>query len=226
MSSTLKTLDQCSSPVSSGTGGVKPGEPPVLPADPASPQSNRAIGMQFSLRTLMIAVAAIASLLAILLVVNTLTAVLLVWFALLVFCHVAANAWGSKTNRREITPSNDGLSRGALKGNRQITRGTAAALQAAETELACAQVPPSHLSHRRALSWWLFLPIPAGAILGAYAGIVILFGGLENVSDWKTLAVASISSAALGGFSAFLVSSFLGVALLALFDAQRHAAKR
>lgn len=168
---------------------------------------------QFSLRTLFISVAVVAGLLAIMAVVNALTSVLLVWFVLLVFCHVAANAWGSKSKRRAMQPVGEHLPCDQLPKAL-----TPAAIPSAE-------VPRSHLSHRRALSWWLFLPIPAGAVLGAYAGVNMLYGDLASVPNWKTFAVTSVSSAALGGFLAFLVSSFLGVAIFAVFDAQRQAAK-
>lgn len=184
--------------------------------------------MQFSLRTLLLTVAVLALLMAIVAVVNTLTSVLLVWFVLLVFCHVAANAWGSKSTRRKIESEGEGPPKGSVL--RGATSGLAGApgnhIEAARasTHLAI-EVSASHLSHRRALSWWLFLPIPAGAVLGGYGGVIYLFGSLENVGTWKALAVTGLSSAAMGGFLAFLVSSFLGVAFAAMFDAQKQTAK-
>ncbi len=174
--------------------------------------------MQFSLRTLLIAVAVLAALMAILAVVNTLTSVLLVWFVLLVFCHVAANAWGSKSNRREIELDGEGPPVGSARLARPHS--TARGVNSVNTD-----VPATHLSQRKALSWWLFLPIPAGAALGGYGGVIYLFGSIENVDTWRALVVTGLASAAMGGFLAFLISSFLGVAIAAAFDAQRQPAK-
>ncbi len=169
--------------------------------------------MQFSLRTLFIVIAVVAGLLAVVAAASTLTSVLLIWFVLLVFCHVAANAWGTKSNRRKILTDDE--SQFSPSAGQTLSQQTVPA----------AKVPNSHLSHRRALSWWLWLPIPAGAVMGAYAGIHMLYGSFAAVPNWKTLAVAATSSALVGGFLAFMVSSFLGVAIFAVFDAQRQGAK-
>lgn len=176
--------------------------------------------IQFTLKTLLASVAVIAGLLAVVTLVNTLTSVLLIWFVLLVFCHVAGNAWGTKAAARKLAQQQAKSQRAKdQSGNAQASAETLRQMQAAP-------LPASHLSHRSALKWWLLLPIPAGAVLGGYAGLLLLFGRIEDVPTWRALIVTGISSGLIGGFLAFLISSFLGVAIFALFDAHRHSRQK
>jgi hypothetical protein len=163
------------------------------PADTHETDGHR-VPFQFGLRALFASVAGLCGLFALMDVVGFPWSVVLAWFALLGFAHVAANAWGTKAARRR--PS-DRPGRGGpgcvateralvqsviqLRGNKRPGRSMVAATVAA-------------------------------ALVGGSLGTLLLVASALQRAGIAGVAIGGVSSAVVGGLFGFLASSFVEVA--------------
>lgn len=173
--------------------------------DPAQHQPIEA--PRFSLRTMLVVVALLSMLFALMSVLETVYSVILIWSLLLVAAHVAANAWGTRQRRL----------------NEATGLATDPAPQRAGTEIIhAALAPATRLRERMGIDRYMIAVTCLGAAAGGIAGGMIL-----ERQYWQTAGLAAIlfgagSSAVLGGFFGFLVSSFLRVTLKALHEATQE----
>jgi MFS family permease len=165
---------------------------------------------RFSLRTLLLVVTLLSILFAVMSALDQIYSVILVWALLLVAAHVAANAWGTRQRRLDEAA---GPADGAAA--HLVQRTGAATIHAA-------LAPATRLGERMRIDRYMIAVTCLGACAGGIAGGMIL-----ERQYWQTASLAAIvfgacSSAVLGGFFGFLVSSFLRVALKALHEATRE----
>lgn len=158
---------------------------------------------QFSIRALLLSVAAVGVLLAIGNLIGAEWMSLTLWVLALTAAHVA----------------------GAIVGHRRRTA-DAAALQPPDANAVMRGMPlpettaagPSRLSEPRPLARWVRHCTIGGAVLGALGGLGAMW--LLGAASINGLALGTVSAAVLGAFFAFLTSSFLAIAMSA-FDQAR-----
>jgi hypothetical protein len=161
---------------------------------------------QFSLRTLLAWIAGLCALFAVLAQLPLVWGVMAVWFLLLVVAHVVGNALGTR------------LRDGGTVGPSEETHDAP---------------PPDSVPDRlpRPTATRLQEKTPLGRIMFAIAAVGALLGGSlgGNAATFATgdamtlsgLAVATLSSAVIGGLFGFLAASFLQVIITTVLDGMR-----
>lgn len=183
----------------------------ALPSDQhitARDSDGRPCPFQYGLRTMFAGVALLSVLFAVMDAVGIVWSVVLVWFLLLAVAHVTANAWGTKTGRRVVPmPDDDAVQCPPFSEPQgMVTFGDAARLR-----------------QTTRLGWPLIVLTAVGACAGgglALAALMLL--SLSRVG-YAGVAVGTLSAATVGGFLAFLASSFVEVAGRAWQEAARGA---
>lgn len=158
---------------------------------------------QFSLKTLFGVMAAMGVLLAVMTAVGPLWSVLLAWFLVMASAHVFANAWGSKHVGRR---------------HPRLERTSVAVALSRESF-----APSSSLRKQACLGKLMLFSAGAGACIGACLGLFVFHGLQRDGVGPGGLAVATFSSAVVGGFAGFLAISFANVALGAIAEASQEA---
>lgn len=162
---------------------------------------------RFTLRTLLAIVTLLSGFFALLGVLGTTYSVILIWSLLLVAAHVAANAWGTRQRRLDAAAGardRDATGQGSLVG--------VAAIQAA-------LVPATRLRERMGIDRYMIAVTCLGAFAGGIIGGMFFERQYWQTAGFEAILFGAFSSAVLGGFLGFLVSSFLRVALKALHEA-------
>lgn len=162
---------------------------------------------RFTLRTLLVVVTLLSGLFALLGMLGTTYSVILIWSMLLVAAHVAANAWGTRQRRLDAAAGGrdeQGVEKESLVG--------VAAIQAA-------LVPATRLRERIGIDRYMIAVTCLGAFAGGMVGGMILERQYWQTAGFEAILFGACSSAVLGGFLGFLVSSFLRVAFQALHEA-------
>ena len=154
---------------------------------------------QFSLRTLLFAVAVCGAVAAIMGKLGPMWSVALGWFLFLAAVHVCGNFWGHelRSHHRRLLPD-DGPP-----------------IYAATREQAQSRAAPStHLRSTAQLGRMMIVASAAGAVL---AGTIVTVGlSLAGpTAGYAGVAVGGCSAAVIGGLVGFLASSFLAVFLAA-----------
>ncbi|HEX7450066.1 MAG TPA: hypothetical protein VF306_21075 [Pirellulales bacterium] len=164
---------------------------------------------QFGLRTLFAAVALLSVLFAVMDAVGMVWSVVLVWFLLLAVAHVTANAWGTNTGRRLVPMSADDAepSQSSLEPHRIVSLGDAARLR-----------------QTTRLGWPLIVLTAIGACAGGGLASAALMWLSASRVGYAGVVVGTLSAATVGGFLAFLASSFIEVAGRAWHEAAHGAA--
>jgi len=173
--------------------------------DPAQHQPIEA--PRFSLRTMLVVVTLLSLLFALMTVLETVYSVILIWSLLLVSAHVAANAWGTRQRRLNEAA---GLASGDHARTRQL---------AASATIHAALAPATRLRERMGIDRYMIAVTCLGACAGGIAGGMILEQHYWQTAGLVPILFGAASSAVLGGFFGFLVSSFLRVTLKALHEA-------
>jgi hypothetical protein len=167
---------------------------------------------QFSLRTLLLFVSAVAVLMAIITRVGAVWSVAIVLGLLLVTAHISANAFGTRavnrTTQRLARRHEDDADELCVTGPLQFA-------------------PHSRLSERRRLGWSMPLATVVGAAVGGTFGSVLLSTLYFEAGGFGAVLLGGFSATVLGGFLGFLASTFIGVTGRALSEASRgEGAKR
>lgn len=159
---------------------------------------------QFSIRTLLLGMAAVGVVLAIGKLVGVVWMTLALWALLLAVAHVAGAAIGHR--RRNSDPASQEPPHPA-----HLARGA---------PLPVLEERPNLLTRPAPLSAWVRHCTFGGSLLGGLGGL----GGLWvlGVISVNGLVLGTISASVLGGFFAFLISSFLAIASNAWGDATRE----
>ena len=167
---------------------------------------------QFSLRTMLIAIAVCGVVFAVMRQVGPLWSVAIGWFLLLAAAHVMANAWASHSRPTRLGQS------------------PPADAEAFPTTAACggelAFAPPTRLRQSTRLGRTMFVLTAVGAVVGGAGGVILL-----AIVNWGRIGasgviVGGISCSVLGALSGFLASTFLGVSLCALREATREPCRQ
>ncbi|MBX3412897.1 MAG: hypothetical protein KF708_09430 [Pirellulales bacterium] len=179
--------------------------PPQTKTDPSQHRPIEA--PRFTLRSMLLVVALLSGLFALFSVLGTTYSVILIWSMLLIAAHVAANAWGTR-QRRLNAPA------GSRDGESEIDPPSVglATIQAA-------LAPATRLRERMGIDRYMIAVTCLGAFAGGIAGGMILERQYWQTAGFEAILFGALSSAVLGGFLGFLVSSFLRVALKALHEA-------
>jgi hypothetical protein len=157
---------------------------------------------RFTLRTMLLAVAALGCLFGVMSALGTVWSVAILLFGCLVAGHVLGNSLG--TRLRDGAPKRSGVS-----PTRQDARFAATHRSAVEG---------SGLSRRTRLSRITLVMAFGGATAGAFLGGTGL-AAIYPDAGAAAVALGVVSSAVLGGFVGFLTSSFLSVTLKAWREA-------
>ena len=168
----------------------------------AAPLSAPGAAFQFSMRHLLAATAAAAAFMAVLARLGTISGIAAAWLAVLVAGHVLATAWGTAAKRR--------ASRLAVAGPEPH--------RAAATQVQYA--PPTRLRESTRLSRVVPIVCAAGALLGSVVGALLLVRANWDRLTFSSMLVGAASCAVIGGFVAFLASSFVTVASAAARQAR------
>jgi hypothetical protein len=155
---------------------------------------------QFTLRTLLLVVTALAGLLAVMTAVGSLWSMAILLVVVLVSAHVIGNALGTKLRDR-------------------ATR--RAAPPAGSAPARTPPVSPKRLTEPARLHWVTLVTTVCGAAAGGYFGGSALAASYPGATT-AAVVLGVVSSAVLGGFAGFATSSFLSVMRQALSEA--HAA--
>jgi hypothetical protein len=157
---------------------------------------------QFGLRTLLALVTACAALFALAQWLPPAAIVLLAFFALSIFCHVAGNAVG--TRLRQIGDTND---RTPCDHNLLV--------RPQPRDFA----PATHLSRRQSLGWITVIATSVGIASGAIGGGLWTIAAGQGPVGITNIAVGVIAFAVLGGLAAFATVGFAQVLLGAIWQA-------
>lgn len=173
-------------------------EPLNLP-DAGQPATKSTI---YHWRSLIVALEVGGAIVALLSRVDGVWSALIVWTGLLIAAHVFANAWGTRVGygRRNDACSDD---------------------PPPTTGRPIRFAPLTLLSAHAGLRWPILLWIGTGAALGGAAGTLALRALYGPRLGIDALVLGGVSATMLGGYFAFLTSSFLGVGLRALHEASR-----
>lgn len=154
--------------------------------------------LQFRLRTLMLVVTACGAALAVMNAIGPVWSAIAIFFALLVMLHVVGNALGTRL-REEATAN--------------------AALESDPPPVFPAEnfapPPAKRLALHKPLGWGIAVVTAIGVLGGGTLGEILFTGHATHAG----LIVGTISAGILGGFAAFVASSFLRVGLAALWQA-------
>ena len=160
---------------------------------------------QFSIRTLLLSVAAVGVLCAVGKLIGAEWMSLTLWVLLLGVAHVAGAIVGHR--RRAVDSANFDPPDPA-----HLSRG------APLPELTAAR--PSELTHQQPLARWVRHFTIGGSLLGACGGLVGMW--LLGAASINGLVLGTLSAAVLGAFFSFLASSFLAIAANAFEEARRN----
>lgn len=169
------------------------------------PSDNGLRPPQFGMATLLWVVAGLCAVFAVWGTAGPFAALVVVFFSLAVFAHVAGNALGTKLKE----------SSSSRPGNQARERQT--------TELSSEHyAPATNLSEKSSLGITILVMTLVGITLGAIVG-----GGLLTILNWEkivwqSIALAAIASGVLGGLAGFMASSFVHVMIDAHIQAWRH----
>lgn len=159
---------------------------------------------QFSIRTLLLSVAAIGVLMAIGKLIGAEWMSLALWIMLLVVAHVAGAIIGHRRRAADAADLDPPDPTHVLRGAPLPLLNSAR---------------PHELVQTQPLARWVRHCTIGGAVLGALGGLAgMWFLGAASVNG---LALGTISAAVLGAFFAFLASSFLAIAANAFDEARR-----
>ena len=158
---------------------------------------------QFGMRQLFLFMLVVALLLVAVKSLDPLLSFTLVLLALSIFAHVAGNAIGTKLRdqRKEIAPP----------------KGTTRKAEARDF------APATQLSERKPLGWVMKILTTLGAVVGGTAGGWFLANQAGDKATIANVTLAVLSCGVLGGFFGFWMSSFLQIALTAVWQAHREA---
>jgi hypothetical protein len=159
---------------------------------------------QFTLRTLLLIIFALACLLAVMTAIGSLWSLAILLLASLVLAHVLGNAVGTRLRDRSVSRLDVDP---ALTPSRPIPR----------REL----LSPKRLTEPARLHWITLVITVGGAAAGGYLGGSALAASYPEATT-AAVVLGYVSSGVLGGFAAFTISSFISVARGALSEA--HAA--
>jgi len=165
---------------------------------------------QFSLRAMLMAVAACAVLFAIMHQVGPLWSVAIAWFLMLAAAHVAGNAYATRARRAPGDLSRDNFSSENEADPRPKCTATGT-----ERDFA----PATRLRQSTRLGWLMFTLTGLGAIVGCIGGVTLLSLVTWDHIGASGVIVGGISCAVLGALLGFLTSTFLGVFLRAWHEA-------
>jgi hypothetical protein len=174
----------------------------VEPIEPLDDEPNAALPPpQFTLRTLLVVMGALACLFAVMTAVGSLWSLAILLLLALVSAHVVGNAVGTQLRDRST--------RHRIDRNR-----VAPSRAAAPREFAA----PKRLTEPARLHWITLVMAGGGAVAGGY------FGGSALADSYPEATTAAVvlgvvSSGVLGGFAGFATSSFLSVMQQALGEA-------
>jgi hypothetical protein len=157
---------------------------------------------QFSLRTLLLLMAAASVLFAVMAAVGARWSAVLVWFLVLISLHVVGNFWGSKVGR---------------KGARLSHPGDPPPLTPARP----AYAPSTRLRRHAGLATTTLGVTGSGSVIGGLVGGGLLWSAPPGATGLLGFTVGTGSAAVVGGFLGFLASSFLDVTLRAFSEASR-----
>jgi hypothetical protein len=164
---------------------------------------------QFGLRTMLLWVAALGVLFAVLAKVGPVWQATIVWFLVLIAVHVVANAWGSRSGSRRLKADESAEGSPCASG--------ASAPQTPRF------APTTRLGATARLGRTPLAVTLIGLLLGGLLGTIAFAIIAGQRSGLAGVAVAGTSSAVVGGFLAFLSSSFLQTAVQAFREAARGA---
>jgi hypothetical protein len=159
---------------------------------------------QFTLRTLLLIVSALAGLLAVMTAIGSLWSLAILLLLALVLAHVLGNAVGTKLRDRSVSRADV---EAGMTPNRPLPR----------REL----LSPRRLTEPARLHWITLVITGCGVLAGGYFGGSALAASYPDATS-AAVVLGFVSSGVLGGFAAFTASSFLTVARQALSEA--HAA--
>lgn len=169
---------------------------------------------QFTLRTMLVVMAAVAGLFAVMSAVGSLWSLAILLFLGLVAAHVAANAAGTKMRDRSVGRP---IARRRVETPRDPPKTVAS---------------PKRLAEPARLHWIALVMAVGGAVGGGYFGGSALADSYPDATA-AAVVVGFVSSGVLGGFAGFATGSFLLVARQAVSEAhagsdrqQRHPARR
>ncbi len=163
------------------------------------------LAWQFSIRTLLLGIAALGLALAIGRMIGAAWMSLAVWTLLLVAAHVA----GIVIARRR--PDTGSESQGSLL-DAQVARGGPLPI--------LRHGVPHQLTESQPLAGWVRRCAIGGVILGALGGLAGMW--LLRVTTAYGLILGTLSASVLGGFFAFMTGSFLAIAANAFGEATRN----
>jgi hypothetical protein len=170
--------------------------------DPASlPEQRTAVPQppqlplpRFGLRQLLVAVAVVCALMAAIFSSNGMMAIVLLLASLVVTLHVASTALGTRLRAHADQQQAWETAHGPPVGDRS-----------AANAVLPAEVP---LCGRRSTLRWLPLLVAAGALAGLCAGAVLLEVTIGNHTSTAGIVLGSVSLGVVGGWLAFLGTSF------------------
>ena len=116
------------------------------------------------------------------------------FFLVLIIGHVAGNALGTRLREHST---------------RQTAASNSPLAPSGHAPAAPNFTPARRLTEKTRLSHAISVAAGTGAVLGGVTGGLLLTIGSESRIAWPGIALATFSSAVLGGFAGFLASSFL-----------------
>ena len=165
---------------------------------------------QFRLRTLLLAITTLCALLAVGKFLPAPAILALVMFLLTIIAHVAGSALGTQLR--------DSGSRPLPQDDRDAVLESTRARKLDDHHFA----PATGLSQHRKLGVWPFYSVAAGAMIGGVVGLGWLQHSLGARSTLAKLSLGTFACCVLGGLLAFLVFTFVKVAVIANIEAWRH----
>lgn len=167
--------------------------------------------LQFRLRTLLATMAAVSVVLALAVRLDFVWATALVWFAVLVAAHVAANAMGTHSAAHAPSRLRD-------EGRHASTRNFV------DPKAACA--PTTQLGANRNLGWAPAVIVVVGAVVAGAVGTALVVMHNDGRLGWPAIVLAAISSMGIGAFLSFLTASCAKVTASAWREARRNGEPR
>lgn len=177
---------------------------PVLP-EPHGPRPRP----QFGLRALFYLTAGVGLALTAGVTLGPLWSAVTAWVGLLIFVHVAANAWGTRTAARR------------LRGLAELQDDQRPPLPPAGAVAPCA--PGTRLAGDIGLGRWLGPSTLLAGLFGMLAGVGYLLLVAPSLPHWPGIVVGLLAMGVMGGLFGFLVASFAHVLLIAVREAAGHA---
>ncbi|MCL6502401.1 MAG: hypothetical protein K6T86_06915 [Pirellulales bacterium] len=161
--------------------------------------------LQFSMRHLFWTIAVVAVCMAVMARLGVESAIAFLWLAVLVAGHVVATAWGTSAKRRatRLASKHEHVHSPPVPG-------------------VVPYAPPTRLRDSTRLSRIVPIVCAIGALLGSLVGTVLLVRANWGRLTFSSMLVGAASCAVIGGFVAFLASSFITVASAAARQAREQ----